>query len=364
MSAAIRGGASRVITVVGGQYGSEGKGAIAAMLSRREQLNEASEFPLAAVRVAGPNAGHCVMDRTGRKWALRAIPVAAVSNPEARLFISAGSEIDEDVLESEITALDAAGFKVSRRLLVDGQATVIQPEDKEREALISSGTTGKGIGAARANRAMRAAPLWSHGGPVSEHAWQSGVNTGVILRGHLRGGGCVLVEGTQGYALGTHAGWYPYCTSSDCRAIDFLAMAGICPWSPEVNESEVWVCLRTYPIRIAGNSGPMVGETSWDELNTRTKGHIQPEYTTVTQKMRRVGEWDPELAAAAVEANGGERVHIALTFFDYWFPELAGADRYGQMDLQHWERIDKVEAETGAAVQYLGTGPDTGIWVR
>ena len=50
---------------------------------------------------------------------------------------------------------------------------------------------------------------------------------------------------------------------------------------------------------MAGNSGPLKGETSWEELG------LEPERTTVTNKVRRVGDWDPELLEEAIRANGG-----------------------------------------------------------
>lgn len=64
--------------VVGGQYGSEGKGAIAAQLSAKAPGG--SEH--VAIRVAGPNAGHTVIGpeavdtsaleaRVHREWKLR-----------------------------------------------------------------------------------------------------------------------------------------------------------------------------------------------------------------------------------------------------------------------------------------------------
>ena len=64
--------------VVGGQFGSEAKGAVAAHLAAKED-------DLFAVRVAGPNAGHTVIGNDGREWKLQQIPVAAVSNRYARL---------------------------------------------------------------------------------------------------------------------------------------------------------------------------------------------------------------------------------------------------------------------------------------
>lgn len=44
--------------VVGGQYGSEGKGKVAAYLTRREDID-------ICVRCGGPNSGHSFIDNRG-----------------------------------------------------------------------------------------------------------------------------------------------------------------------------------------------------------------------------------------------------------------------------------------------------------
>lgn len=350
----------KTMVVVGGQFGSEGKGAIAGYLGSRD------ERPLAAVRVAGPNAGHSALDKDNVKWALRHIPVVAVTNPTCQLVIGAGSEIDEEVLESEIERLENAGIPVKDRLWIDGEATVIESTDKseEEELVAGIGSTGKGIGSARARRAMRSAPLWRHGHDEIDGRPARWPDTAEILNKFLQEGGDVLIEGTQGYGLGLHAGHYPKCTSSDCRAIDFLAMAGVSPWSPWVSQLEVWVVLRTYPIRVAGPSGEMHEEVSWDELGRITNGYIRPEKTTVTQKVRRVGKWDKDLAATAVRANGGQAAHIALTFFDYWFPELAGVTDWRDLEQHHRDQIAGIEDQVGARVGLVGTGPGSVIDLR
>jgi adenylosuccinate synthase len=348
-------GSGKVVVVVGGQYGSEGKGAIAAYLCRPEEAGAG----LDAVRVAGPNAGHTVVDGEGRRWPLRQIPVAAVSNPDARLFIAAGSEIDPGVLDAEEAALVDGGFRVGNRLFIDDQATVIEERHRVAENNWTGdvgedlnariGSTAKGIGAARAERIWRRARTAG-----------TGRDTGAMLRSGLREGRRVVIEGTQGYALGLHAGWYPFCTSSDCRVVDFLAMAGI---GVEF-EVEPWVVLRTYPIRVAGNSGPLPYETTWAELEVATGGYAREERTTVTQRVRRVAGWDPGLAGQAVEANGSGAVRVALTMFDYWYPSIAGATQAGDLTNQMLGMVRVVESQTGARVALLGTGPDSIIDLR
>jgi adenylosuccinate synthase len=362
-------GSGKVTVVVGGQYGSESKGAVTAWLA--EQI----QGPLMAVRVAGPNAGHTAVGVLDDKaWALRAIPAVAVRNLQAGLVISAGSEVDPVVLADEIEQLEAAGYRVLDRLWVDPQATWLGPEFIEQEKQLGIqariGSTSKGIGAARAARIMRTADLVGDRLADDERLGKMGqlrveFDTAELLHQHLREGGDVLIEGTQGYGLGLHAGYYPQCTSSDCRAIDFLAMAGISPWATEVESVEPWVVCRTFPIRVAGNSGPLHEETTWEQLAEESGGYIQPERTTVTKKIRRVGRWDPHLVRRALAANGGPATtRLFLGFVDYIDPKMAGAKSPEQLTDRVREFIDQVEQQVGRRPDALGTGPASQIDLR
>lgn len=343
----------QLTVVVGGQFGSEGKGAVTAHLAQRLGPNDLN------IRVAGPNAGHTGYDVRGRKYALRQIPIGAVTST-CQLGIAAGSEIDPDVLLDELDLLDADGHDVTPRLWVHPSATIIDPEHKAVEKgakLIERvGSTGKGIGAARAGRLMRVARI--AGEMRSNHPLASLNRSWPTLPFGSRGTAKVLIEGTQGYGLGLHTGFYPQTTSSDCRAIDFLAMAGINPWDPSIKDGvadlRVWVVARVYPIRVAGNSGPLSGETTWEHLG------LEEERTTVTQKVRRVGSWDGELVREAVKANGGYPVaRIALTMLDQMFPEVAGATEVQALSKAAREFIIDVEVETGTEVGMVGTSPTT-----
>ena len=312
---------SKLQVIVGGLYGSEGKGALAGFLARVDQ-------PVVAVRVAGPNAGHSVVNpQTGVKHALRQIPVAAVTNPGATLIIAPGSEVDITVLTDEIHRLEQDGIKVRERLIIDPSVTMLERRHIEAETsaelTAQIGSTGKGIGAARADRIMRRAGT-ARAARTMFSQWGRVEQTGPILReAQATKDTLIQVEGTQGYGLGLHTHYYPQVTSSDCTAVDFLAMAGISPWycgGDWMQSLQVWVVFRPYPIRVAGNSGPMYAETSWDRLG------LPPEYTTVTKKMRRVGQWDPNLANRAIAANGGPGgpVRLALTMADQLDPGIAG----------------------------------------
>lgn len=333
-----------VEVVVGGQYGSEAKGHVTAQLVevaiRDQRAAEVVNGEVWNIRVAGPNAGHTVYDRHGQKYAFRHLPVGAVVDEDIRLYIAPGSEVDIEVLRAEIEQAEAGGWEVRDRLYISRQATVIEDYHKAEETrgqLVERvGSTGKGIGAARADRIMRQADTmgnryanltegegleatipgrwWRWAEPEDLYATDQLVHD---KNQHL------IIEGTQGYGLSLRAsGHYPQVTSSDCRSIDFLAMAGVDPTRCSVEVTN-WVVARVFPIRVAGNSGPMEGETTWEDLG------LEPEKTTVTQKTRRVGAWDPELVQRAVQANGGHNVKLVITMLDQIIPELKEfAERY------------------------------------
>jgi hypothetical protein len=96
-----------VTVIVGGQFGSEGKGKIAAYL--------APEIAM-AIRTGGPNAGHTI-EHEGDFCKLQSVPCAFI-NPSCTLALGAGAVIDESVLQAEINRLALA----PSRLVIDPQA--------------------------------------------------------------------------------------------------------------------------------------------------------------------------------------------------------------------------------------------------
>jgi adenylosuccinate synthase len=318
-----------VDVVVGGQFGSEAKGTVAARLidRRGDQLR-------CSVRVGGPNAGHTVIDHAGNVLRLRQVPVGVIF-PDCALAIAAGSEVDFEVLDAELETLEALGYSVRDRLVIDPSATVLEPDDKATEVALELtqrlGSTAKGIGAARANRIYRV-------GRTIRDAPEA-LDRGVVIpfARMVKLYDYVCLEGTQGYGLGLHTRYYPFTTSGDCRAIDVLAQVGVSPWDPRISYVQPWVVFRPFPIRVAGNSGPLLDETTWEALG------LEPEFTTVTKKMRRVGRWDTGLALEAIRANGTD-VSVAITMAD----QTTGYD------------LDDIIVEIGqmgAQVRMVGHGP-------
>lgn len=286
-----------VTVIVGGQYGSEGKGKIAAYL--------ASQFAM-SIRTGGPNAGHKFI-HAGAVYQLQTLPCALI-NPYCQLAVGAGGVIDLDILLREIEVFGIG----PGRLVIDPQASVIHTDYIAQEvALVRSiGSTGKGVGIAVAEKISRSGKailardvpkLSSYLGDVA-----------LLARNICKQGKNVLLEGAQGFGLSLHHGQYPYVTSRDTTAASICGEAGIGVRDVE----DVVLVVRTYPIRVGGNSGPLLDEIDWDFV-TRASGSATPiiEYTTVTKRVRRVGRFDLNQVVRAAFINSATQ--IALTFADY-----------------------------------------------
>jgi len=338
------------LALVGGQYGSEGKGVIAARLAHRSTL---------AVRTGGPNAGHS-LNHEGRVWKMRSVPCAWV-NPKCKLVIGPGAVIDPEVLAAEVEALEDAGYKIIKRLWIDENATIISQADRHRERggrgwqayghppiteRISS--TGEGVGEARMRKIRRDDSEWAGAGDVLE-AFGVG-NTLPLINTHALTGR-VLLEGTQGYGLSLHHGAWPYVTSANCTAAQLASDAGL-GIHPDISFGAL-VVFRSFPIRVGGPSGPLKGELTWDDISERVGAHTI-EHTTVTGKVRRIGEFDWDMSKEAIMVNGA--IAQALTFADYIDPAVTGETRFEYLTKPVRAFIDKMEDEHGVPVQFIGTG--------
>ena len=78
------------------------------------------------------------------------------------------------------------------------------------------------------------------------------------------------------------------------------------------------------------------------------------ERTTVTNKIRRVGEWDEALIDRAVTLNGP--TSMAITFMDYLSPEDEGKTRWEDLSDTAKRFVDYVERRWQVSVPLIGTG--------
>lgn len=332
--------------VVGGQFGSEGKGKVALEIVRR------SAEPVTVVRVGGPNSGHTAYDRSGRRWALRQLPAACV-DLNVDVFFPAGSYIDPDLLFHEADALSFPREKI----FINEYASIITVDHKAWEAsagLVGAlGSTGSGVGAAvMASVAREAANFPLQAVHAKELSYSIPLcDTTAILQQRVLRGERIVIEGSQGFGLSLLDGWYwPKATARSTTAAAALAEAGLSPRYVD----DICLVLRTFPIRVAGESGPLAGETTWEQI-AREAGRTDDirEFTTVTQNLRRVGRFDEKLVRRAIAANGPHR--IALNHLDYVSKEWgAGIGRQKVVNF-----IQDVEERIEAKIDLAGFSGNT-----
>ena len=343
-----RGYPQLVDVLIGGQYGSEGKGHIASYLAREYDI---------LVRVGGPNAGHQVFEEP-KPFTFHQLPSGTRAS-EAKLIIGPGAVIDVQRLEREIGACQIE----KDRLSIDPKAVIIEKSviRNEHRALVKSiSSTGQGVGYATARRIiMRGESKVRTAKDVPE--LQPFVrDTYSELEKAFADNKRVFLEGTQGTGLSLYHGRYPYVTSRDTTVAGCLAEAGI---SPRRVRKVIMVC-RTYPIRVADpdikgkTSGFMSQPLDWDEIARRSglaeEKLREAERTSTTNRKRRVAEFDWQLLRQSATLNGP--TDIALTFSDYLSSENTKAKRFEQLTDETIRFIQEVERVTSAPVSLISTG--------
>ncbi|MEM9913481.1 MAG: adenylosuccinate synthetase [Planctomycetota bacterium] len=329
-----------VDVLVGGQFGSEGKGQIAAHV--------ASDYDM-LVRVGGPNAGHTVL-HDGEKAVFHHLPSGTVKG-DMPLVIGPGAVLRPSSLLEEIGRF-AIEFD---RLSIDPQAMIITDCDIQNEHGLTNriSSTGQGVGSATGRKII---DRGSNNVILAKDMRELKPfirDTCTILDNAFRDGKRILLEGTQGTGLSLHHGPYPHVTSRDTTVAGCLAEAGI--W-PNRADRVIMAC-RTYPIRVAdpkgrGKSSGPLKQISWKEVATRSdidESELRrSERTTTTKRPRRVGEFDWALLRKAASLNAP--TDVALTFVDYIDVKNRKASRFDQLASQTIRFIEEIERITAAPV--------------
>jgi adenylosuccinate synthase len=334
--------------VVGGQYGSEGKGKISALISKQENID-------ICVRCGGPNSGHSFVDESGKIVVLRQLSTGFV-NQRTRLLIPAGAMIDPSVLRQEIEFLRLP----PERIGIDQNCLIIEEKDREAEQKLllreRLSSTLCGVGAAQARRILRGEDVKLARHACGEHSWlgQHLTNVSNEVNAGLDHGSKVLIEGTQGFGLSLyHSDHYPKATSRDTTAAGFLSEVGV---SPRL-VTEIVVVFRTFPIRVAGEqAGPFKEETTWEQLQIES-GYPHPieERTTVTRKVRRVGRFEWDVAARCVQANRPTR--LAINGLDYLNYRNSGCETVEGLTDDAKLFVHRLEHQFAVPVHFHGVGP-------
>jgi len=336
-----------VDVLVGGQYGSEGKGKLVNYMSREYDL---------IVRVGGPNAGHTVPEGDG-SHTYHILPSGSKTS-NAELVLGPGMVVDTTLLLREIAECEIG---VSR-LSIDPHVVILTEQDRidEQKLVQSIGSTGQGVGAATSRRIMqRGIPEGVRLAKNVRDLEPFIRKTSDVLSDALSNNKRILVEGTQGAGLSLYHGEYPYVTSRDTTVAGCLSEAGIAPrWIRKV----IMVC-RSYPIRVTnptegGTSGHFSKEVSWEQISQRSgktlDDLIKHEIGSTTGRPRLVGEFDWKLLKEAAFLNGP--TDIALTFADYLRIDNENAFRFEQLQTQTIRLIEEIERVAGAPVSLISTG--------
>jgi adenylosuccinate synthase len=329
------------VTVIGAQWGDEGKGKIVDWLASRADM---------VVRFqGGHNAGHTLVVGN-QTYKLSLLPSGIVRGTPS--VIGNGVVLDPWALKSEVERMRELGVEVTPDVLrIAETCPLILPIHRDLDALREDasgagkiGTTRRGIGPAYEDkvgrRAIRVCDLaqFDDLGPLLDRlcahhdALRAGFNEPPVDRERLKNdlaeiadfvlpfakpvwrdldearsrGRRILFEGAQGVLLDVDHGTYPFVTSSNTVAGTVGPGSGMGPSAAGF----VLGIVKAYTTRVG--SGPFPTEQD-NDVGQRLgeRGH---EFGTVTGRRRRCGWFDSVLVRQAVAVSGV--TGIALTKLD------------------------------------------------
>ncbi|BAB65261.1 adenylosuccinate synthetase [Sulfurisphaera tokodaii] len=320
--------------LVGGFFGDEGKGKVAAYLSLKDS-------PSLSVRTGSINAGHTVT-YMGKQWKLRIIPSAFV-NRTTYLALAPGALTSIEVLINEARETNSLD-----RLYIDPHVGIITEKEIEEERndeylMKRVGSTGQGVGYAEAKRILRKLKLAKDYDILSKFL----INVPNLVIEKLEKNETVLIEGTQGYYLSLYHGEYPYVTSRNTSSSGVLSEVGIGPKYVD----HVIVVFKSYVTRVG--EGPLEGELDWEEAQRLGIAEI----ATVTGRKRRSAPFNIKLAKEAIRANSATQ--IAITKLDALFKDAKGVKEYSKLPQEAKKWIEDIEEQLKVPITLIGTGEDT-----
>jgi adenylosuccinate synthase len=333
---------------IGGQFGSEGKGAAVGWLAKT--LMEAGKRYDFVTTNASSQAGHTVI-HNDTKYVTRHLPTAPLVAPGSAVILNAGCAIDPDVFEQEMIDYDYVnqcnGFMIHPNAAVITKVC-IEAESRDDSPQTKISSTRKGVGQAIARKVLRSGMI------AKDHPYLKKFCVRFDLQAEINWGKSVLVEIPQGYGLSLNGRFYPYCTSRDCSVMQGLSDAAIHPHSL----GKTLMVLRTYPIRVGSLPGHSSGdfykdqkEIKWEDIDR------PPELTTVTGRERRLFTWSHHQVDQAMRANRPDAVF--LSHADY-------VEDVEPMVLSILSSAGKAPVDTSFPIA-VGNGPttdDVQIWSK
>lgn len=320
------------VVVLGTQWGDEGKGKIADLLTATADIVVRSQ--------GGNNAGHTLVVGD-KKVVVRLVP-SGILHSSSLCLIGSGVVVSPEALFGEIEELKASGITdAEQRIKLSAASSLLLPVhvaiDKASELKRGKnaiGTTGRGIGPCYedkiARRGLRVGDLYDMeifkeklailldyrnfalknyfgAEEVSFDSIMDGImkvrdrilamvaDVSAILADARASGKKVLFEGAQGTFLDIDYGTYPFVTSSNTVA------GGCCTGSgagPRHIDYVLGIC-KAYTTRVGGGPFPTELDNQIGE-DIRARGF---EFGAVTGRPRRVGWYDAVAMRRAVDIN-------------------------------------------------------------
>jgi len=332
---------SNVTSIVGAQWGDEGKGRVVDYLAVNSDL---------VIRYqGGDNAGHTVINEFG-KFALHIIP-SGIFNPETMNIVGAGTVVNFETMAEELDSIAQKGVEVNN-LFIDVRAHLIMPyhraldgaQEGSKTQKMQIGTTKRGIGPCYSDKAtrsgIRAADLLDFdrlrnriemalpqknrelayfGLPeytVDElmdlcGKWKARfghmiIDSLPVVRQAYEENKSILLEGQLGVMRDLDWGIYPYTTSSSPTSGGAAVGSGLGPRRID----HVIGVTKVYSTSVGG--GPFMTELL-DETAEKLRA-IGGEYGATTGRPRRCGWFDAVAADYSCWINGF--TGLALTKLD------------------------------------------------
>ena len=366
------------VTIIGLQWGDEGKGKIVDAVS--------GDCRYVVRYCGGANAGHTVIV-AAEKYALHLIP-SGVLHSGVRNVIGNGVAFDPAVALEEIEGLRRRGVAVGgENLSISSAANVVMPWHKLADRLNEQrlgagkiGTTACGIGPCYSDKAARTlavrvgdlldadvltekiarivevrntvfSALYGHDEPIDaeavgreylDHGRRLGgmiTDTGAVLRRAIARGERICFEGGQGGMLDIDHGTFPFVTSSSVTACGVPSGAGV----PPKAVGHVVGIAKAYTSRVGAGPFPTEQDNEIGQC-LRDRGH---EYGTTTGRPRRCGWFDAVAVRYAAELSGVDELALMLLDVMSGFETLriCTAYRVGDKDIGPFDSIPAVMGE-------------------
>ncbi len=326
------------VSVVGTQWGDEGKGKITNYLS--------VESDMVVRHQGGNNAGHSIVI-DGERYALHLIP-SGIFDPSVKNVMANGMVINPVALLEELALLESQGIK-DYQLFISDRAHIVMPyhvildgiyEDLKGARKI--GTTKKGIGPAYTDKASREGirfidllddelfrgllkdnvtiknkiltalghegvsfdEIYNQYAEVREKIKHMITDTSTMVYEALENGDKVLFEGAQGVLLCIDHGTYPFVTSSSPTSSSIPVNVGL----PLNAVSKSLGIVKAYSTRVGTGGFP----TEFEDDTSRQIREVGREYGVTTGRPRRIGWFDANLVRHAARVSGLTDISITL----------------------------------------------------